>query len=400
MLIETVSVNNFRSISHLDQLALRPINVFFGPNGSGKSTFLDALWFLRDCAIRGATAAANSRSHGIGLVWNGADPQTPIEIEIATKSVRYKVSIVVDPGVPDIFPGEALWRTDIGAGAAANPIRRKPRSVSVEMYNGVVQSTLPVPLRDPDKLSLGLYLDFNADDKVSSDLDYALRNLRQHSSRSFFLHGIKTQGVESQAGVMRLADRAENLWSVLRNLNDRRDIDERFDTILRYMRQAFPAFSALSIEQTGPESLSARFQEKHLSRPMSVSGMSDGHLQMLILLTAIFAEGRRPTLVMFDEPDLSLNPWALQVLAEALQEAADHWHSQFIIATHSPVLLSMFNEADLIVSRNDGQALYERLVDQENVKVLLDQYAAGSLYMMQLIGEQAEPMVHEVDAHP
>lgn len=137
-----------------------------------------------------------------------------------------------------------------------------------------------------------------------------------------------------------------------------------------------------------------------MSRPMSVSGMSDGHLQMLILLTAIFAEGRRPTLVMFDEPDLSLNPWALQVLAEALQEAADHWHSQFIIATHSPVLLSMFSEADLIVSRNDGQAVYERLVDQENVKVLLDQYAAGSLYMMQLIGEQAEPMVHEVDAHP
>lgn len=398
MLVDTVSVKNFRSISQLDSLKLSPINVFFGPNGSGKSTLLDTLWFLRDCAIHGATVAASNRSHGIGLVWDGAAPHAPVEIELKTGTVEYRVSLVMDDGQAEIIPGESLRRSDLSHGdPACCPIFRKPRSETVQMYNGAVKQTLTVPLREPDRLSVGLYLDFNASDKASGDLDYALRNLRQYSSRSFFFYAIKSKGCEMQPGV-RLADRAENLWSVLRILNDRRDFDDRFETIMRFMKRAFPGFQALSIEQTGPNSVSAQFQEAFRTSPMWVSGMSDGHLQMLILLTAIFAEGRHATLVMFDEPDLSLNPWALQVLSEAIQEAADSWNSQFLITTHSPVLLSMFNEGDLFVSQSlDGQSTFKRLVEVASMKDLLDQYAAGALYMMQLIGEQSQQMVHEVE---
>jgi predicted ATPase len=398
MLVEMISVKNFRAISQLENLPLSPINVFFGPNGSGKSTLLDTLWFLRDCAIQGATRAANNRNHGIGLVWDGADAQAPVEIEIKTRVISYQVSIVIENGKPDVLPGESLSRLDLKIDdPARQPIFRKPRSETADLYNGVVRQTLTVPLREADKLSVGLYLAFNPSDNASVDLDYTFKNLRQYSSRSFFLYAIKSRGCDAEPGV-RLSDRAENLWSVLRNLNDKRDLDERFDTIMHFMRRSFPGFSAVSIEQTGSNSVSGRFLESHLKGPMSASGMSDGHIQMLILLTAIFSEGIRPTLVMFDEPDLSLNPWAIQILAEAIQEAADNWNSQFLIATHSPVLLSMFNENDLFVSqRAEGQSTFKRLVDVADLKDLLGQYAAGSLYMMQLIGEQSQQMVHEVN---
>ena len=50
--LKTISVRNFRCLKDVVVNA-RPINILFGPNGIGKSSFLDAIWFVRDCAIRG-----------------------------------------------------------------------------------------------------------------------------------------------------------------------------------------------------------------------------------------------------------------------------------------------------------------------------------------------------------
>ena len=67
------------------------------------------------------------------------------------------------------------------------------------------------------------------------------------------------------------------------------------------------------------------------------SGVSDGHIQLLILLTALFSEGRdRPALLLIDEPETSLHPWALAVLAEAITEAADRWNKQILVSYALP----------------------------------------------------------------
>ena len=60
-----LTIKNFRSLANIT-IDLNDINVLFGSNGSGKSTFLDTIWFIRDCAINGVESASSSRSHGIG----------------------------------------------------------------------------------------------------------------------------------------------------------------------------------------------------------------------------------------------------------------------------------------------------------------------------------------------
>ncbi len=55
-----LAVQNYRCLGRVDHVA-REMNVLFGPNGVGKTTFLDALWFLRDCAIRGTEESASNR---------------------------------------------------------------------------------------------------------------------------------------------------------------------------------------------------------------------------------------------------------------------------------------------------------------------------------------------------
>ena len=77
------------------------------------------------------------------------------------------------------------------------------------------------------------------------------------------------------------------------NLESKRRLDDRYDTIMEFMRKAFPrTFDGVVIDQTGPNSLYARFMEKGRSQPIQASGVSDGHIQLLILLTALFSEGR------------------------------------------------------------------------------------------------------------
>jgi predicted ATPase len=369
------------------QLDLGPIGVIFGPNGVGKSTLLDSLWFVRDCAIRGVELASASRSHGIGILFDGAaeDDQRVI-ITLRTDEVEYVLRFDLTSGRIDPSPGELL------TSRTTNDVRiaREVGSDVANLYNSLLEQSGGYRLRDPDKLTLSLYLGFNPTDEEAGSLDRLLHFVRLYSSRSFFLHRLKTQGSESSPD-MRLWERGENAWSVLRNLHDRRNRDDRFDTIMGYMRRAFPSFEDIALEQTGPSSVYAGFIEKNRSRPILASGVSDGHLQLLLILTALFSEGReRETLVLLDEPEISLHPWALAVLAEAVRESAAARNRQILVATHSPVLISQFGRDEIIVAESEsGRTHLRRLSEIEEIQDLLDEYAAGALYMSDTIGAQA-----------
>ncbi len=164
---------------------------------------------------------------------------------------------------------------------------------------------------------------------------------------------------------------------------------------MRYMRAAFPTFDDIVLEQTGPGSVYASFRENGKSQPIFASGASDGMLQLLLLLIALFSEDDRESVLLFDEPELSLHPWAVAVFADALKTAAVDWQKQVFIATHSPVLISQFDPSDILVAGvEDGRARFCRLSGMEEIRDLLDQYAVGALYMSQAIAAQgpaAEP---------
>ena len=46
--IESLSINNYKSIKELKKFELRSVNILIGANGSGKSNFLSFFEFLRN----------------------------------------------------------------------------------------------------------------------------------------------------------------------------------------------------------------------------------------------------------------------------------------------------------------------------------------------------------------
>ncbi len=386
LILQRLEVENYGSLQHIE-IQTKNVNVLFGPNGAGKTTFLDAIWFVRDCAIRGVDVAASYRGHGIGVLWDKAEPDSHISIEIETEHAVYSVMFGFSSGRIESFVGETLKSKENDRLL----IDRSIGSDKARFYHSQMGEFVTVDLREPEKLALSRYLDFENSAYEAAEVDRLLRYTRKYHARSADLYRLRTHGSESDA-YTRLYDRCENLWSVLRNLESAKKIGSNsYDTIIQFMQKGFPTFDEILIEQQGATNVYGSFIETDHREPIKASGVSDGHLQLLTHLTALFSEGDRSTLILFDEPEVSLHPYALAVFAEAVEEAVSSWNKQIFIATHSPVLISQFDRKHIIAAETgpDGQTLMRRISEMEGIQDLLDEYATGSLYMAELIAPQS-----------
>jgi len=381
-----LQVRNYRSLADVN-VAFHGINVLFGPNGAGKSSLLDVLWFLRDCKLRGVDEASAFRDHGVGLRWSGADPDEPIFIALETGDGRYEVEFVLASGRIDPFVGELLY----DKARKIRLIDRKSGANVAQFHHTRLQQSDTIELREPEKLTLDRYLDYSPDPpRAGVQINQLLQRAHLYDSLAFERYRLKRQGSETSHQTW-LFDRAQNLWSVLANVHGRRALDPRYETIIGFMRESFPAFQDLIFDQTGPGSIYGSFVLKGLREPVAASGIANGYLQLLILLTALFAEGQeREALLMFDEPDTSLHPHALAVFARAVQRAVDDWNRQVILVTHSPVLMSQFEPENVLALGLDtyGHTTIQRVTEIESIHDLLDEYAVGSLYMAEAVAPQ------------
>ena len=381
-----LEVKNYRSLANIE-IDPGSLNVLFGPNGAGKSTLLDTIWFLRDCATRGVDVAASDRSHGIGILWDGAGPGDNLSIAIETQKARYEVQFQLSSGRIDNYVGEKLTSNSRTLVVIDRPIG----SDTASFYSHKLEEMVQVPLRDPDRLSLVRYMDFDPDNWEANECDKLLHFISPYRSREFDFYKIKQLG-SAMGREIRVFERGQNLWSVIRNIHDKVSIDDRYQTVMEFMREAFPTFDGIVIDQSGPNSVYGEFRIDPHRELIKASGVSDGYLHMLILLTALFSEGtERGSLILFDEPDMSLHPHALTVLAKAMKVAARDWQKQILVATHSPVLMSQFESGDIWAAELDkeGRTTLKRVTEIANIQDLLEDYAVGSLYMAEAVAPQS-----------
>jgi predicted ATPase len=386
MPLKKIKTNNYHSIANL-QINTNGINVLFGPNGSGKSTFLDAIKLIGDCAVQGVDIACSDRNHGIGTLWDGAEKGSRIVITLETDLSEYEIVFGLSSGRIEPFVGEKLTSKK----SRVCLIERIIGSKNADFFNNASKQMIKSTLRTPEKLSFTRYLNSDEIADEAVELDHFLNSILMYSTQSADIFKLKKIGSEQDYN-HRLSKNCDNLWSVLRNIHDSRSIDDRYDTIISYMKKSFPAFKDLYIKQTGPNTVYGHFLEKSLHNPILASWVSDGYLHMLILLTILFSEEKsKSQLILFDEPETSLHPHALSVFAEAVKMAYEKWNRQIFIATHSPVLISQFEpEHILAVEKNiSGETVMKRLIEMTEIKDLLEEYAAGSLYMAEMIAAQS-----------
>lgn len=178
---------------------------------------------------------------------------------------------------------------------------------------------------------------------------------------------------------------AGNLAAVLPALAESGDRADQavYRRIVGVIRHVAPFFRDFVLQPEKTDRLRLRWRQNDSEAVFSADRMSDGTLRFICLATLLL-HPRSPSLVVLDEPELGLHPYAIVQLAGLLRQASVR--GQVLIATQSVTLMNQFDIDDLIVvERVDGASEFIR-PDRERLGAWLEEYSLGELWEKNLIG--------------
>lgn len=129
--------------------------------------------------------------------------------------------------------------------------------------------------------------------------------------------------------------------------------------LLDCAKRVMPSLEKIDTDFTHTKSLALFLKEKGFARPWLADDVSDGTLQTIALLAAIFDP--RAQLVVIEEPENNIHPWALRNLVAAARLASTS--KQIMLTTHSPVLVDQLRPEELwIVQRPAAETKIDPLL--------------------------------------
>ena len=360
--LEWITIKGFKSIKGVERLKLNSINVLIGPNGSGKSSFIEVFSFLR-AIRRGRLQHYVRTAGGAGHILHfGARMTGELEIFVSFNEGVNQYEIRLIPTVDDsLFPGmEKVYFWD----QANYP---EPYNENLSGFGGEAE------IADPRHAGgiAGYILDY---------LDtWRLYHFHDTSSVSPMK---RTCDVNDNRF---LQQDGSNLAAFLYFLRHRYETD--YDLIRRTIQLVAPFFDDFSLAPLALNEDKIRLQWRHRESDaeFDAAALSDGTLRF-IALTTLLQQPRetRPSVILLDEPELGLHPYAITMLASLVKKVS--LETQIVMATQSPFLLDHFEPEDVIVAdRVNGEVTFTRL-DSKGLEAWLEDYSLGQLWEKNEIG--------------
>src|SRR4029077_15538951 len=129
---------------------------------------------------------SSDRNHGIGLLFDGADETDSIRLKLATDRVEYELTLTLSDGRLEPLARETLFSLD----RRKVLFERRAGTAKAEFFHLRLDQAATFDLREPEKLSLGRYLDFDPSCEEAAELDRILHFVHLYHSRSLNLHGL------------------------------------------------------------------------------------------------------------------------------------------------------------------------------------------------------------------
>ena len=159
---------------------------------------------------------------------------------------------------------------------------------------------------------------------------------------------------------------------------------DRFEAIEDALRAAFPTFERLDFPPVAAGRVTLAWRERGFARPFYASELSEGTLRFLWLATLLQCPGL-PRVTLIDEPEVSLHPEMLRLLADLMREASER--TQLIIATHSDRFVRFLEPSEVIVcDRDDAGGMTAHWADDLDLKAWMEDYTLDQLWSKGIIG--------------
>lgn len=131
----------------------------------------------------------------------------------------------------------------------------------------------------------------------------------------------------------------------------------QFRGIEKALHTLIPEIDGIEVEVSDLGEVELHFKEDGVALPARV--LSEGTLRMLGLL-ALTGVDEAPALVGFEEPEIGIHPRSIQLIAEFLKTQEMLRQTQYIVTTHSPILLDLLSDSSLFaVNRIDRKTRIE-----------------------------------------
>ena len=180
-------------------------------------------------------------------------------------------------------------------------------------------------------------------------------------------------------------ENGEDLAPFLYNL--RESDGDRYEVIEDSLKAAFPGFEALSFPIVAAGMISMTWKDKAFRNPFFSHQLSEGTLRFL-WLASLLKSRNLPAITMIDEPEVSMHPELLAILADLMREASDR--SQVVVATHSDRLIGFLDPKEVAVMDlgEDGSASIT-WADSLDLEHWLHEYSLDQVWQMGEMGGRA-----------
>jgi len=355
-----IGVGGFKSIKDLQRLPIRPVNVFIGANGSGKSNLIS---FFRLLVSIPGLKLQEHVGHAGGpnaLLYYGVK-QTPalwasLEFEVKAGKGLYLFWLRSTATDSLIFSSEEV----------AAPIIKNGDSKRRQLGSGHKESLL----MEGENHFLEVW-------DLLSDIQIF------HFEDTSETAPIRLRGYVQDS--RHLQNDGRNLAAFLHSLKRREPA--YYLRIVKTIQQIAPFFDDFDLAPIpdDPNNILLNWKDRDSDHLFGPHQLSDGTLRSMALVTLLAQpEKELPGLIVIDEPEIGLHPYALEVLAGLVKGASVH--RPIILATQSAALVNQFAAEDVVtVTREKAQSKFERQ-NSESLASWLEEYAVGEIWERNLIG--------------
>lgn len=372
MRLTELVVSHYKSLGYVELKDIQPVTTLVGCNGVGKSNVVDVLRFLRDAVTQGLDHAVSTRG-GIGLIrqYSSNKPfQIALELVFQDKSfpnkaLRYQLSLTsLREGDFRVEREKCDWLgpTNFAFDEEGNLVecdyafmcfeRNTEGRISLRLADKIVeldnQKQLP-----PDTLALGNRI-VSKTLIFGSTLGGSIHEFIQNIRFSSIFPNTLRQPAHPDTDPI-LKENGANWASILRSLRKTAKGKQALEQIKEMMQVVMPQLEDISTQAVGGF-IHPRFKvrekngKQHYFDP---SQISDGTLRILGILLALY-QTPHPSLMVIEEPEQTVNPALLAVLADAFRESSER--TQLLITSHSPHLVDLFEPENIrVVTMEDSE---------------------------------------------
>jgi predicted ATPase len=346
--------HGYKSIAECD-LKMRRLNILIGANGAGKTNFIDFFRFVSEILNQRLQKAVGVAGGPDSLLHFGRKQTEEMDASFYFGATRYMFALSPTDDNKLIFQQEIIGN-----------------------------------IEEHEISSFG-YLESQAHlydtQGGANKLDAVIRAIKNWKIYHFHDTGkmARVKQVHNINDNEYLRDDARNLAAFLFRLRSHHG--EHYRRIVKTIQLVAPFFGDFHLRPTVDNKLKIQLEwtEKGQDEPFTASALSDGTLRFICLAAVLLQpQEYMPAVILIDEPELGLHPFAIGVLAGLMRSVSQN--HQLIVSTQSVELVNEFDAEDLVVvDKRDGASVFKRL-DTEALREWLADYSLGELWKKNLLG--------------